>query len=179
MLRNTQEAYGLIAKLFHWVLALYLAGLFGFGKYIASMKVGIENLQYFNLHKVFGLVALTLIVLRLAWRLYSPPPPTLTEGAKHWELQLAHVTHAMLYVLMLAMPLAGWIASSATGIRISFFGLFFLPMIAPPSEWIEDLFFDIHRLLGYLLALFVTLHVAGALKRHFVLRDMTLRRMWF
>lgn len=179
MLRNTQEAYGLIAKLFHWVLALYLAGLFGFGKYIASMKVGIENLQYFNLHKVFGLVALTLIVLRLAWRLYSPPPPTLTGGAKHWELQLAHVTHAMLYVLMFAIPLAGWIASSASGIGISLFGLVKVPLIAPPSERIEDLFFDIHRLLGSVLVLFVVLHIAGALKRHFVLRDMTLRRMWF
>lgn len=179
MLRNTQETYGLIAKLFHWVLALYLAALFGFGKYIASMKVGIENLHYFNLHKVFGLIALTLIVLRLAWRLYSPPPPTLARGVKRWELHLARVTHGMLYVLMFAMPLAGWIASSATGIRISFFDLFFLPMIAPPSERMEDLFFDIHRLFGYLLLLFVALHVAGALKRHLVLRDKTLRRMWF
>lgn len=179
MLRNTQETYGLIAKLFHWILALYLAGLFGFGKYVASMKVGIENLHYFNLHKVFGLMALTLIVLRLFWRLYSPPPQTLTKGTKPWELRLAHATHATLYGLMFAMPLAGWIASSATGIRISFFGLFFLPMIAPPSERIEDLFFDIHRLLGYLLLLFVALHVAGAMKRHFILRDATLRRMWF
>ena len=179
MLRNSDTGYGLIAKLFHWVLALYLLGLFGFGKYIASMKVGIANLHYFNFHKVFGLIALTLILLRLAWRYYSPPPPVLTEGAKPWELRLAHLTHAMLYVLMLAMPLTGWIASSASGIRISMFGVFYVPLIAPPNETTEEVFFALHHWLSLLLAGFVALHIAGALKRHFVLRDRTLRRMWF
>lgn len=179
MLRNSGEIYGLVAKLFHWILALYLPGMFVFGKYLASMTVGFSNLHLFNWHKAFGLVAVTLILLRLAWRFYTPPPPTLTEGTKTWELQLAHFTHIVLYVLMLGMPLTGWIASSASGIPISLFGLANVPLIAPPSEGIEDLFFDIHRVLGFLLVLFVALHIAGALKRHFVLRDTTLRRMWF
>lgn len=179
MLRNSGEKYGLVAKVFHWVLAVYLAGMFVFGKYLASMTVGFSNLHLFNWHKVFGLIALTLIVLRLGWRFVSPPPPTLAEGSKPWELKLARFTHVMLYVLMLGIPMTGWIASSAAAIDISLFGLFNVPLIAPPSERLEDLFFGIHRLLGLLLALVVALHVAGALKRHFVLRDMTLRRMWF
>lgn len=179
MLRNSAEAYGLIAKLFHWVLALYLLGMFVFGKYLASMTIGLSNLHLFNLHKASGLIALTLILLRLAWRFISPPPPTLTAGTRAWELRLAHVTHIMLYVIMLTMPLTGWIASSATAIPITLFGLAEVPLIAPPSEAVEDIFFALHRLLGFLLVLFVALHIAGALKRHFILRDMTLRRMWF
>ncbi len=179
MLRNSFEKYGLVAKIFHWVLALYLVGMFIFGKYLASMTIGFSNLHLFNWHKAFGLIALTLISLRLAWRFISPPPPTLTEGSRAWELKLAHFTHVALYGLMLGLPLTGWIASSAAGIDISLFGFFNVPLIAPPSERTEELFFDFHRLLGVLLALFVALHVAGALKRHFVLRDMTLRRMWF
>jgi len=179
MLRNSGEQYGLIAKLFHWGLALYLLGMFIFGKYLASMTVGFSNLHLFNWHKVFGLIVLTLILLRLAWRLLSPPPPTLLSGAKTWALRLAHFTHIMLYGIMLCMPLTGWIASSATGIPISLFGLVNLPLIAPPSEVVEDVFFGLHGLLGFLLVLFVALHVAGALKRHFVFRDKTLRRMWF
>lgn len=179
MLRNSGEKYGLVAKLFHWILALYLAGMFVFGKYLASMTIGFSNLHLFNWHKAFGLIALTLILLRLAWRLLSPPPPTLTAGSKPWELRLAHFTHFMLYALMLGIPMTGWIASSATAIDIPFFGLFNVPLIAPPSERVEDVFFGIHRLLGFLLVFFVALHVAGALKRHFILRDTTLRRMWF
>lgn len=179
MLRNSNAQYGLVAKLFHWGLALYLLGMFVFGKYLASMTVGFSNLHLFNWHKAFGLVALTLILLRLAWRFLSPPPPTLTEGSRAWELRLAHFTHILLYCIMLGMPLTGWIASSASGIPISLFGLANVPLIAPPSEVIEDIFFGIHALLGSLLALIVALHVAGALKRHFILRDMTLRRMWF
>jgi cytochrome b561 len=179
MFRNNGENYGLLAKLFHWVLALYMLGLFVFGKYLTTMKVGFATIHLFNYHKIFGLMALALILMRLAWRLYSPPPPTLTDGARPWELRLAHFTHFMLYVLMLAMPLSGWIASSASGIGISFFGLASVPLIAPPVEWVEKLFFAVHHWLATLLVIFLILHVAGALKRHFVLRDRTLRRMWF
>lgn len=179
MLRNTPERYGLVHILFHWVLAICLALLFGFGKYLSSMTIGLSNIHLFNLHKASGLIVLMLVLARLAWRFYTPPPPLLTEGAKPWELRLAHISHVMLYALMLGMPLTGWIASSASGIGITMFGLFNVPLIAPPLEWVEDVFFRLHGLLSSLLVLVVALHVAGALKRHFVLRDMTLRRMWF
>jgi cytochrome b561 len=179
MWKNTDTEFGLTAKLLHWGMVVYLLALFGFGRYIATMNVGFDNLHLIGLHKSFGLVALLLIIFRLGWRFFTPVPGTLTRGTSKFDLLLAHLTHMALYALMLAIPLTGWIASSASGIEISFFGWFNAPLIAPASEWAQDMFFKLHWLFGRLLILFVLIHIAGALRRHFVLRDKTLRRMWF
>lgn len=179
MLKNTDTEFGLVAKLFHWGLAGYLLAMLVFGRYIATMKVGFDNVYLFNVHKSFGLVALMLIIGRLIWRFYTPVPGTLTKGTGKWDLLLAHLTQMALYALMLAIPLTGWIASSASGIETTLFGWFNVPQIAPASERVQDLFFGLHWLCTRLLILFILIHIAGALRRHFILHDKTLRRMWF
>jgi cytochrome b561 len=179
MWKNTDANFGLVAKLLHWGMVLYLLAMLGFGRYIATMKVGFDNLHLIGWHKAFGLIALLLILFRLAWRIYTPVPGTLTKGTGKYDLLLAHLTHMALYFLMLAIPLTGWIASSATGIDISLFGLINVPLIAPASERVETVFFALHWLFTRLLILFVLIHIVGALRRHFFLHDTTLRRMWF
>ena len=179
MLRNTDKEFGLVSKLLHWGMALHIFAMLIFGTYIANMKVGFDNLHLFDWHKASGLIALVLVLARLGWRYYSPVPGTLTRGTKPAELLLAHAVHLVLYNVMILMPLTGWIASSAVGLDITFFGLFRIPFIAPASEATEHLFFTIHGILAYVLIVAVIIHIAGALKRHFVLKDNTLRRMWF
>ncbi len=179
MLKNTDTEFGLVAKLFHWGLVAYLLAMLVFGRYIATMKVGFDNLHLIGWHKSFGLIALLLILFRLCWRFYTPVPGTLTRGTSKLELRLAHLTHMALYGLMLVIPLTGWIASSASGIEIYLFGWINVPLIAPASEQVENLFFTLHWLFTRLLILFVIIHITGALRRHFVLGDNTFRRIWF
>ena len=175
--RNSDTGYGLTAKLFHWSIALLILVLLGFGTYLAEVKISIAQLYLYGWHKSLGLLTFTLILLRIFWRFRSPTPPPL--GEKNWQYSLAHYLHRFMYVLMVLMPLSGWIASSASGFPISFFGLFPLPLIAPESEQIETVGFEIHGLIGNLLLISIVLHLGGALQRHFVKKDATLKRMWF
>ena len=175
--RNTDTAFGLPSKLLHWALAVLIIGLIGFGMYIEDLKVSLDNLHLFNWHKALGILAFSLILLRLLWRFLSPPPPVL--GPSGWQATAAHWVHRLFYILMVAMPLCGWIASSATGFEISFFGLFPIPLITPENEPVEMVFFAQHGIIGKLLIFLILLHVAGAMQRQFVKRDGTLRRMWF
>jgi len=175
--RNTNDSYGLIAKLFHWALAVLIIGLIAFGMYLGNAKISVSQLYLYGWHKALGLLAFTFISLRVLWRIRSHKPAPLDPG--NWQAKLAHSIHRILYFLMVLMPLSGWIASSASGFPMSFFGLFPLPAIAPTSEPLEEFFFAVHGIAGKLLVLSLLLHLGGALQRHFVKRDGTMRRMWF
>jgi cytochrome b561 len=115
-------------------------------------------------------------VLRLLWRWVNPTPP-LPSNLKPHERFLARFTHAALYVLLFAMPLTGWTMSSARGFPVSWFNLFELPDLVPKSTALYNTLVATHAVLACSLAVVVALHVAGAVKHHFVLRDDTLRRM--
>ncbi len=175
--RNSDTAYGLPSKLLHWLIAALIFGLIGLGLYLENTKIGLDQLYLYGWHKATGVLAFSLILLRLIWRAASPPPPVL--GNPGWQTTAAHWVHRLFYVGMVAMPISGWIASSATGFDMSFFGLFPIPFIAPTSELLEEVFFTLHGIIGKLLILLIVLHVAGAVQRQFVKQDGTLHRMWF
>ncbi len=175
--KNTNTGYSLIGKMLHWGLAALIIAQIGFGLYLENAKISIANLYLYGWHKAFGILALGLIILRVIWRLGSTTPQPL--GPQNAQAKIAISLHRLLYGLMLVIPLSGWIASSASGFPMSFFSWFPLPAIAPVSEPIEDVFFAIHDIAGKLLILALLLHIAGALQRHFIKGDATLRRMWF
>ncbi|MCP5086850.1 MAG: cytochrome b [Rhodobacteraceae bacterium] len=175
--RNSPDSFGLTSKLLHWVTAALVFGLIGLGLYLANTKVRLDQLHLYGWHKATGLLAFSLILLRVAWRIISPPPEVI--GTAGWQSVVAHWVHRLLFVCTIAMPITGWVASSATGFEMSFFGLFSIPLITPVSERLEDVFFALHGIIGRLLILLIILHVAGALQRQFVKRDGTLKRMWF
>lgn len=133
----------------------------------------LDRLWLYPLHKTLGIAVLGLTLARLVWRWYCPPPP-LPPGP---TATLARWTHVLLLALLVAMPLVGWLGSSATGIDSVVFGAWVLPPLAAPSERLESLAFAVHRMLGWGLAALVALHVAGALHGQFVRRDATLSRM--
>lgn len=175
-LTNTDEGYGLIHWALHWVTAGLVFWLFYLGWTMVDLPVGLEQFRQYALHKSLGLTVLALVLVRILYRRLDPAPP-LVEGMKRYQTVLAKVTHHGIYVLLVVIPLTGWLYSSATAIPANYFGLFTVPDLIPANEAAGKILRVIHEMAGNLLALLLILHVAGALKHHFVDRDGTLVRM--
>lgn len=173
MLRNTAESFGLITRLLHWGIALLVIIMLSLGLRIEDMEPALANLWLYSLHKSLGLITLALMVLRILWHLYSPPPKPLGGG---WQAMLARAAHLAIYALLIAIPLSGWAASSATGIDVMLFDRWIIPSIAPVSTLWEERGFALHGILTKLLLALVFLHMGAALKREMD-GDGTLRRM--
>jgi cytochrome b561 len=173
-LKNSEQHFGVVAVVFHWLLAVFIIGLLAVGLYMISLPLGSLKLKLYGWHKGFGILVLTLVCLRILWRFYNINPllslPSLEKFA-------ARFVHWLLYLLMLAMPLSGWAMSSAAGFDPSFFGLFTLPSLVSPNEELRELFALIHEYLAYSLIAVILLHSFAALKHHFYDRDDILTRM--
>jgi cytochrome b561 len=175
-IRNTHDRWGAVSQLLHWLIVALVAIQAALGLTGLMLPIGMEKLAVFARHKSVGITILGLATLRLLWRWLNPTPP-LPANLKPHERFLAHFTHAALYVLIFAMPLTGWIMSSAHGFPVSWFNLYQLPDLVPKSEALFNAMVVTHATLAIALALVVTLHIAAALKHHYVLKDDTLRRM--
>ncbi len=175
-IRNTSERWGSIAQLLHWLIVALIALQATLGLTGLLLPLGMQKLAVLARHKSIGITILGLAALRLLWRWLNPTPP-LPSNLKPRERFLAHFTHAALYLLLFAMPLTGWMMSSARGFPVSWFNWVQLPDLVPKSEMLYGAMVRTHAALAIALALIVALHIAGALKHHFVLKDDTLRRM--
>jgi len=175
-IRNTRERWGSLSQFLHWLIVALIALQAGLGLTGIMLPLGLEKLAVLARHKSVGITILGLATLRLLWRWLNPTPP-LPSNLRPHERFLAHFTHAALYVLLFAMPLTGWIMSSARGFPVSWFNLYQLPDLVPKSQALYDAMVTTHAALAIALAATVALHIAAALKHHFVLKDDTLRRM--
>ncbi len=173
-----------LSRFLHWVTAAVILWVLGLGNYIGTFVTDVyEAFELVQLHKSWGFVAFALGVIRIAWRCVSraPLPP---PGMPRWQRVASRVSHFLLYALMIAMPVSGWLYASASnaqelfGIQNEVFGLFELPdPFQPGSEELADRFGRFHGMASRLLMLVVAIHVLAALKHHFVDRDDVLRRM--
>lgn len=133
--------------------------------------------EFVQVHKSVGLSILVLTLGRIGWRVANPAIP-LPEAMPHWQKLLARATHVLFYVVLIGMPLGGWAASSATGRDIIWFGLFEWPLLPiGGGREAAGRLMDMHELGAKALYVLIALHVAGALKHHFVDRDNVLHRM--
>lgn len=173
MLANTPESFGLISRFLHWGIALLVIVMLSLGLRLSDMEPGLPNLWLYGLHKSLGLLTLALMIARLIWHRVSPPPKAIGGG---WQATAARITHAAIYALLIAIPLSGWAASSATGIDTLFFDRWVVPAIAPVSTLWEERGFALHDLLTKALLALLALHMGAALKREMD-GDGTLRRM--
>ena len=176
---NTEERFGAVAILLHWSMAFLIIGLAALGLYMVALPdVGFntKKIMLILFHKEFGLLVLVLLAMRLAWRL-THVLPQLGAHLPDWQKIVARFVHLCFYALMFALPMTGWLMSSAAGIPVSFFGLFTLPDILPHDDYLFQQLIDVHKWFGYVLILFICVHVGAALMHHFVLKDDTLRRM--
>jgi cytochrome b561 len=166
------QRYTLPAIALHWAQAVVVIWLLWLGWTMVDLPKGAERSAAYGLHKSLGLLALMLIVARLAWRRGHPAPKPLATG---WEAKLATATHLALYGLLLLAPLAGYLASSFTPYATKFFGIE-LPKFGWPDETLNGIFKLAHVAFVWGIAGLVALHIAGALK-HLFKRDGTLQRM--
>lgn len=167
--------YDNVAIVFHWLLVLLLVGAFGVGTYMSDLPFSIQRVKLFNWHKWAGMTILALTLLRLLWRLGHTPPPQ--PPAPHWQQRAATLTHAAMYLLCLVIPLVGWAYTSAAGVPVVLYGVLPLPDLLAKDKELADLIKPWHAALAYALAALVLLHVAAALKHHFIDRDGLLARM--
>lgn len=174
-LRNTPERYGSVAQALHWVVVLLLAGQVTVGKIAHEMPDGFDKLVLLARHKSVGITILALAAIRLAWRLFDRPPPP--PPMPRWQRVASRATHGAFYALLFALPLTGWMMSSASNYPVSWFGLVQLPDLVAPDRDLKHLFEEIHETLAATLIVLALLHVAAALKHHFMDRDGLLQRM--
>jgi cytochrome b561 len=178
MLSNTADTYGSVSRALHWLMALLIIGMLvgGFTMGELARDNQLRPLLY-SLHKSTGVLLLLLIALRVLWTLVNPKPQPL--GGKDIANQVARVVHLGLYLLMIGLPLSGYLlVASGTSVKpFEFFGLFPLPKIAP-NDWLHETAEELHGDLPWFAVALIAAHIAGGLKRHFIQRDGTLARMW-
>jgi cytochrome b561 len=175
MIRNSGDRFGLATRVLHWTMAAAILATLPIGLWIANAQPSLAIIKWFGIHKTIGMTILALAVIRIAWHRITPPPGPL-PGGPAWADRVARTTHRAFYVLLLVIPLSGWIGSSASGLDTVVFGRWTVPAIAPASPGIETAAFAVHGAAAFLLAGLIVLHVAGAVKRALG-GDGTLRRM--
>ncbi|HUX74346.1 MAG TPA: cytochrome b [Steroidobacteraceae bacterium] len=168
--------YGAVAQALHWLIAALIVVQFVLAKMAIGLPLGLHKLILLARHKSFGMTILVLAVLRLAWRLFNKPP-ALPAAMSRFDRGVARTTHAALYALLFAMPLTGWMMSSAKNYSVSWFNLFTWPNLIGPSDAAFKLLRSTHHLLSKLLLAVVVLHILAALKHHFWNKDGVLLRM--
>jgi cytochrome b561 len=174
-LKNTLTRYGAVAQLFHWVIVALVITQFVLAKR-ADGLAPVAKIGVLATHKSVGITILALALLRLAWRLLNPVPRLPAEMPR-WQERAARVSHFLLYALLFITPVLGWLMSSARAFSVSYFGLFTLPDFIEPSRPAYERLHDLHEAMATTLAVVALIHIAAALKHHFIDRDDGLRRM--
>ncbi len=175
-IKNTSEEFGWLAKLFHWLMAILIIGMLCLGLYMTDLPLSFEKLKLYGWHKEFGTLVLFLVCLRLLWHVTNKIP-VLPDSIPTIQKWAAHGAHYALYFFMFAMPITGWMMSSAAGLPVSFFGLFLLPNLVAPDEQLRSILVQVHSYLAYALIATICAHTLAALKHHFIDKDNILRRM--
>lgn len=170
------NSYDRVARSLHWLMALLLLLTLAVGMVMTDLPLSPRRLAIYSYHKWAGVTVLLLLLLRLYWRL-THRPPGLPASMPAWEVTVAHAAHWLLYALMLAVPLSGWLMSSAKGFPVVYFGVLPLPDLVAKDKALGELLQNLHGVLAYALLVLVVLHVAAALKHHFIERDDVLARM--
>jgi cytochrome b561 len=174
---NTAERWGSVQIGLHWMIAaLVLLVQVPAGITMVSVDPGtVQNVGY-NIHKTNGIVIFLLALVRLGWR-WAHPVPVLPPDMPEWQARLARTTHALLYLVLFAMPITGFLRTAMGGFPVPFFMVLELRYLVPENKPVAEVFSYIHFTLQFVLYATVILHVAGALYHHFVRRDGVLLRM--
>lgn len=175
-IRNTAGRFGLVARTLHWLTLVLLIGSFTLAVSMVNMPFSPRKLEFYSWHKWVGVTIFLLAVLRLGWR-FANPVPRPPAGTPRWQHRLAQLSHAMLYAILIVMPVTGWIMSSALNLPVVYLGLIPIPSPFGVDRALGETMKVAHLSLAIVLLALVTIHVLAALYHHFHLRDDVLRRM--
>ena len=167
--------YGTTAKVFHWLIVALLLVQYPLGWLMPDIHRGMKPGDAMIFHISIGIVILTLIVLRLAWRLMHPVAPE--SSLPSWQRVGSEAMHWLLYVLVLATTMTGWLFASFRGWSVSFFFLMPMPMLSPGNPAAGKMIDGWHQAMEWSLLVVIGLHVAAALTHLFVYRDRVMHRM--
>ena len=170
------DRYTRTAVTLHWIIALLIFAAFPLGVYMHDLPLSPNKLRLYSWHKWTGVTIFLLALLRISWRSTHRPPP-LPAAMPSWEKFAAHAIHNLLYVLILAIPLSGWLMSSAKGVQTVWFGVLPLPDLVSKDKALGDSLKAVHESFNFLLFGLVLAHVGAALKHHFIEHDDILARM--
>jgi cytochrome b561 len=177
MIRNTSNGWGSVSRWLHWILALAIIGMIGFGWWMNHIPARPDRFFYRSIHADIGYLILLLTVLRLVWRVINPTPAMPAETSR-WQKIAAHVSHGALYLVVILVAVLGWAHSGAhTPDYSNFFGLFNVPQFTAPDRAAAGAYEDRHILFAYVLLALIVVHVAAALWHHFIRRDRVVARM--
>ncbi|MGI9286799.1 MAG: cytochrome b/b6 domain-containing protein [Pseudomonadales bacterium] len=177
--KNSPSSYAWPAQLLHWSVAALIVTQFILGKLAERAEDNEAKMAQLVLlanHKSVGITILMLALLRVGWRLLSPPP-ALPSTMPDWQILASKVSHCLLYLLIFTLPVTGWLMSSASAYTVSWFNLFELPDLVSPSKELKQTLQDVHHLLAEALFVVAALHIAAALKHHYFDKDDILKRM--
>jgi len=169
-------AYTRTAITLHWLIALLVFVTFPVGLVMSEMALSPNKLRLLSYHKWLGVTVFILVMVRLVWRASHKPAPLLAT-MPHWQRVAANAVHVLLYVLLFAIPLSGWLMSSAKGFQTVYLGMLPLPDLLSKDKVLGDALAALHEVLNFALLALVVAHVAAAVKHQFVDRDGTLARM--
>ncbi|HUY68684.1 MAG TPA: cytochrome b [Alphaproteobacteria bacterium] len=183
---SSYKRYDTVAIILHWLIALAILAMLAIGWTMTSLPKGADlKFTLFQWHKSIGITILILSVLRLLWRLVNPPPP-LPATMKTWEKFAAHASHALLYILIIGMPLLGWaiVSASTMNLPTMLYGVIpwpnlpILPALpVADKKSLGHAFAAAHSAGAWILAVLLVIHIAAALKHHWWDRDDVLLRM--
>ncbi len=176
-LKGSEHRYGIVARALHWGIALLLIGLSGLGLYMAELSYYDANYKSsVDLHRSLGVLTALLIALRMTWALFDFRPPLSTDLSSR-EQRAATLVHRSLYLLMVLLPIAGYLVSTADGRGVDVFGLFELPALLPAATGREEWAGELHEGLAMALWFLLVVHVGAAFKHHFIDKGDTLKKM--
>jgi len=176
-LKNTHDSWGAVSQWLHWLSVVLILALAVIGLMMGELPRTPKYFWVYTMHKSLGISVLALWPLRLGWRLWAGAPRPVA-GTLWWQHALASITHWLLYALLLAVPLSGWLYDSASSLRpFRLFGLIEMPKLSGPNETLAELAHSAHIGLFWVMIALVAAHAGAAFWHHLFQRDETLKRM--
>ena len=170
------EKFSLPARSFHWAIAALLVVQIPLAWYMTDLPLGPDKFENYALHKSLGMVLFALAVVRLV-RAILGQRPELPPETKRYEKILAKATQGLLYLLVIIMPISGWVMSSAANVPVTLFGLIPLPSLVAPNEELMKSLKQVHEMQSWLLMTLVLAHIGAGLKHQMINRDNVLYSM--
>jgi cytochrome b561 len=178
LFRNTPERFGLLTKLLHWTIALLMLFLIWLGWYMVDLTY---YDKWYNAslywHRALGLLVLGLALVKIGWQFRSPAPHATAPTLQPWERAAARAMHLLLLLMMLLIPITGYLISTSAGKSVPLLFGAEIPALFAVDEKLRDLAIEVHFWLAYATAFLAAGHAGAALKHEFVNRDGTLARM--